>query len=96
MGGKSAHTYKPKLHVGHPDSNTLSTLLLHQNSGETPFLKTPPKTIATLIIPPPKYSQALLINVLTDVSPTCYQSTASTKALGLQGVSKILDFSGLT
>jgi len=46
------------------------------------------KTIATLIIPPPKYNQALLHIVLTDVSPTCFTGTASTKALGLQGVSK--------
>jgi hypothetical protein len=38
-----------------------------------------PKTIATLIIPPPKYSQALLRIVLTDVSPTCFTARPQTR-----------------
>ncbi len=46
------------------------------------------KTIATLIIPPPKYSQALLHNCADRCKSDVLHRTASTKALGLQGVSK--------
>jgi hypothetical protein len=43
------------------------------------------KTIATLIIPPPKYSQALLPIVLTDVSPTCFFEHGLNQGFGITG-----------
>jgi len=43
------------------------------------------KTITTLIIPPPKYSQALLHIVLTDVSPTCFFEHGLNQGFGITG-----------
>ncbi len=52
--------------------------------------------ITTLIIPPPKYSLALLPIVLTDVSPTCFTARPQPGLWDYRESVKILDFSGLT